>query len=548
MFGIQLKVGLALGVILFITLFWRLGEPSFWDPDEAVYAEVTRELVASGDWWAPFYNGQPFFDKPIVFYWLQALPMAAGLDSELSARLAPACAGVLLVLATLWLGVQLASVEVGVIAALMLATNAGMLGLARYAILDLPFTLFLFSGIAALAVAMLRRQRLEYPGYVLIGLATAVKGPVALVLCGVAFMLIAAVSREARRKLLALQWVRGFLLAAAIGAPWPLYMWWRFGDAFIRGYALDENLLLYATPMYGGQRGWWFYLNVLAAGMLPWTVMLPARLVELFRERRIPAAVDLFDVLLWCWVASIVGFFSLSQFKLDHYVFPAAPALCLICARAWVRWRDAENPALLVRTSLGLVGVTLIVAGLAIAIASLVVLDLPRRFLVVPAVLIGAGIDAVVRYSRGRRLPWAPVAPIAAMAVLYAGIVVYVFPRLETGKVVPAVARWIDEQAPETTSVGAFRMNRWSSAFRFYVDRRVTRLETEEEARQFFAEHPDAFGVMTGESLEVLAAAGVPLQVLFEREGRWVTSGKALWRAPERPTRFVVVAKSAGDR
>src|SRR5262245_43340295 len=54
--------------VLFTTLLWRLGEPSFWDPDEAHYAETTRELLLSGDWLAPMYNGAPFFDKPIVFH------------------------------------------------------------------------------------------------------------------------------------------------------------------------------------------------------------------------------------------------------------------------------------------------------------------------------------------------------------------------------------------------------------------------------------------------------------------------------------------------
>ena len=57
----------ALAAVLFVVVFWRLGVPSFWDPDEAHYAETTSELIATGDWWAPYYNEQPFFDKPIFF-------------------------------------------------------------------------------------------------------------------------------------------------------------------------------------------------------------------------------------------------------------------------------------------------------------------------------------------------------------------------------------------------------------------------------------------------------------------------------------------------
>ena len=61
-----LTVPLAAALVLFVVLFWRLGAPSFWDPDEAHYAETTRELITTGDWLAPYYNDQPFFDKPLA--------------------------------------------------------------------------------------------------------------------------------------------------------------------------------------------------------------------------------------------------------------------------------------------------------------------------------------------------------------------------------------------------------------------------------------------------------------------------------------------------
>src|SRR5262249_42639854 len=83
---------LAFASILFVVLFWRLGTPSFWDPDEAHYAQTTRELIERGDWLAPYYNQQPFFDKPIFFHVLQALPMSLFGPSEVAARLGPALA------------------------------------------------------------------------------------------------------------------------------------------------------------------------------------------------------------------------------------------------------------------------------------------------------------------------------------------------------------------------------------------------------------------------------------------------------------------------
>jgi 4-amino-4-deoxy-L-arabinose transferase-like glycosyltransferase len=77
-------------ILVFVALFWRLGTPTFWDPDEAHDAETSREMVATGDWWAPYYNEEPFFDKPVLFHPLQAASTLVFNDAELAARFAPA--------------------------------------------------------------------------------------------------------------------------------------------------------------------------------------------------------------------------------------------------------------------------------------------------------------------------------------------------------------------------------------------------------------------------------------------------------------------------
>src|SRR5215831_12227443 len=176
--------------LLFVVLFWQLGSASFWDPDEAIYAESSREMLRTGDWLAPHYNEQAFFDKPILFYWLQAAGMAVAGQNELGARLAPAIAAVALVATTAWLGTTLISFEVGFVAALLLAASPPVFALAHYAILDMTFTALLFGGVSLLAVSALRdRPHMQWPGYVLIGLSVLTKGPLALALCGLTFVL-----------------------------------------------------------------------------------------------------------------------------------------------------------------------------------------------------------------------------------------------------------------------------------------------------------------------------------------------------------------------
>src|SRR5206468_11890090 len=129
--------------------------------------------------------------------------------------------------------------------------------------------------------------------------------------------------------------MKGALLAAAVALPWFIFMFARFGRAFLAAYVFDENLRLFAGRPFGNQPRPWFYFQILAAGLLPWTGLVVGRLIDDVRAAIRRDAVDTLEVLLWSWTAAIVGFFTLSTFKLDHYVFPAAPALCLLCARAW---------------------------------------------------------------------------------------------------------------------------------------------------------------------------------------------------------------------
>src|SRR3954470_22695922 len=236
-------------------------------------------MLRTGDWMAPYYNEQPFFDKPILFYWLQAAGMALAGQNETGARLAPAIAAVALVATTAWLGTVLVSFEVGFVAAVLLAASPPVFALAHYAILDMTFTAFLFGGVSLVTVAALRdRPYLQWPGYVLIALSVLTKGPLALALCALTFLLATAISAELRRRLLALRFVAGLFMVIAVSAPWFVYMWLRFRDAFVAGYLLNENVSLFASNRFNTRFDPLFYFRVLAAGMLPWTGLAIGRL------------------------------------------------------------------------------------------------------------------------------------------------------------------------------------------------------------------------------------------------------------------------------
>ncbi len=539
----------ACAALLFVVLFWQLGSPSFWDPDEAIYAETSREMLRTGDWLAPYYNGQPFFDKPILFYWLQAAGMAIAGQNEVGARLAPAVAAVGLVATTAWLGAVLVSVDVGLTAALFLAASPPVFALARYAILDMVFTAFLFAGVSLVTVAALKQRAwLQWPGYVLLALAVLTKGPLALVLCGLAFLLSIAASTELRRRLLGLHVVAGLLLVFVLSAPWFVYMWLRFRHLFVTGYLLNENVSLFAANRFNTRFDPLFYFRVLAAGLLPWTGLAIGRLWDDIRAVR-TRTLDTTEILLWGWTVAIVGFFTASRFKLDHYVFPAAPALCLLCARAWgdVRTRVSSEQNVGSRIGAQTIGPILVVAGTGGGYFMIARLDLPNAAILAPVVMLVAGMVVTARVTFGRRrLPQLPWVTLTAMAATYAAVITWVVPALDQRKVIPDVARWVATQAPANARIATYRLNRWSTAFRFYVDRSVSHIDAVEDARSFVDAPGPAYAVMTSQYYDELVSQGIPLQIDYEREGMWVTSGRALWRRREAPTRFVVVSRKMG--
>jgi 4-amino-4-deoxy-L-arabinose transferase-like glycosyltransferase len=534
--------------LLFVVLFWQLGTASFWDPDEAHYAEASREMLRTGDWLAPYYNGQPFFDKPVLFYWFQAAGMAIAGENETGARLGSAVVAIALVAATIWLGTVLFSFDIGFAGGLLLAASPPVFALARYAILDMIFTAFLFGGVSLIAAAALKnRPGLQWPGYVLIALSVMTKGPLSFVLCGLAFGLALVASADVRRRLLALHWIRGLLLVILLALPWFVYMWFRFRDGFIQGYFLDENVSLFASNRFNTKFDPLFYFRVLAAGMLPWTGLALGRLWDDVRAYR-AKTLDSGSVLLWCWTIAIVAFFTASRFKLDHYVFPAAPALCLICARGWAEFRmRAATPAnAATRFGAQTIGPILVLAGTGGGYFMIARLDLPNAAILAPVVMLVAGVMVTARASfSSSRLPRVPWIALTAMAATYAAVIVWVLPALEQKKVIPDVARFVRDRAGPNVRVGTYRLNRWSNAFRFYVDYPTAHMDAVDEVRDFFAGPEPAYAVMTRQFLYELAGEGVALQVEYEREGMWVTSGRALWRRREPPTKFVVVSRKS---
>jgi len=321
--------------------FFQLGATGLFDADEPAYAGAAREMLARGDWVTPHFNGQPRFDKPILFYWLILLSYRVFGITEFAVRFWSALAG-------MGLGVLLwraARRRIGGEAALWagVAFSANLLTalLARAAVTDMLLTFFVTAAIlAGLAAVEEPESRNRWPArglWAAMALAVLVKGPVGLLIPAMALGGCLVVLREVRAGLRRLFPWEGPVLFLLIAGPWYALALSANGWAFIEGFLIKHHLTRYTGVISSHAGPLWFYVPVVLVGFFPWSGFLPAalwRAGRTARRRRAEMAGDRLVVTCLCWLTGLFVFFSLAGTKLPSYLFPAVPAMALLVGSA----------------------------------------------------------------------------------------------------------------------------------------------------------------------------------------------------------------------
>jgi 4-amino-4-deoxy-L-arabinose transferase-like glycosyltransferase len=526
-----------------VLAFWQLGSPALMDPDEAHYAQLTREMLQAGNWLVPLLDGRPHIDKPVLFHWMQALAVGLLGETELAMRLPSAIAALALFWVTRWTGRQLLGDRVGDRGALMFATIPLTFALAIVGLFDMVFTVFLFGAIACLLVAALRgRPRVQYAGYGLLTLAVMTKGPVALLLTILFFAAGLMCGRECRAALLSLHWKRGFCLVVVASLPWFVWMWLTFGGQFLQQYFLAGNLYYVTQPVSFSARGFHhtLYVWTFLAGFFPWSIILVGGAVDRLRHRRSEGSRwKPEEILLWVWMAVVFVFFSLARFKVDRYVFPAAPACCLLAAQAWLSVSSAWRPDSAktrdnggARWSIALLGIFLVAAGIFAGFSLFELgLDLPREAVAIPISLVAGGAALTTTMIRRHAVsPTLFACLLVMMLVIYGSVIAIGFPLLEQVRPTAEVARSLSPQLTDTDEVGLYRLEKWRSSLRYYMMRPVARLEHPEDVHQFLGKPGRGYVLLLNEDYERLRNGGMNLVSVSERPAVTGTTGRGLRR------------------
>ena len=526
--------------VCWIILFWKLSAQALMDPDEAHYAQLTHEMLSAGNWMMPLLDGLPYIDKPVLFHWLQGLAIAMLGETEAAMRLPSAIAGIALFWMTRWAGVQLFDQRIGVRAWLMLATLPLTFMLGSIGVFDMVFTAFLFGAIAFALVAALRnRPRLQYVSYVLLSLAVMTKGPVALVLAGLFFLAGLACGRECRSALLSLRWVTGAVLTVLLSLPWFVWMYYALGWHFVHQYALAGNLYYITQPQSFSNRAFnhTLYVSTFFAGFFPWSIVVLGGALDTIRRWRARIKIPTEEVLLWAWVGVVFVFFSLARFKVDRYVYPAAPACCLLGARAWMSisvFRPdlaAARDNLFTRWSVVALGVVLITAGVVSGFSLFDLgLDLPRAALLIPICLAASGVVMEATILRRRAVsPALFGAVVALLLVIYASVVVFGLPVLERARPTAALAGSLRPKLAAGDQVALYRLEKWRFSLRYYLERPLERLQDPADVRKFITDR-GGYILMLDEDFARLRKDGINLRSVAERPAVTGTTGKGLRR------------------
>lgn len=353
-------------ILLLFTAVWfaTLGGRRLLNPDEGRYAEIAREMSASGDWLTPRLNGLKYFEKPALQYWATAAAYEVLGENEFAARLWTGLTGFAGVLFAYFAGARLFGRSAAWLGATVLASSVLYVVVGHLNTLDMSLSFFLELAVFGFLLAQhappgSRAERAwMLLAWAATGFAFLSKGLVAGVLPVLTLLAYTVVTREYSA------WKRlhiavGLPIFVLISVPWIIAVSLK-NPEFPQFFFFHEQFERFLTTIHNRDAPWWYFLPLLLLGALPWAPIMLQSLKSSwladpatgFKPRRF----------LLLWVVAVVGFFSLSHSKLPPYIVPVFPALALVFGEALTRMKAStlQRHFLVVASVLFLIGIVII--------------------------------------------------------------------------------------------------------------------------------------------------------------------------------------------
>lgn len=547
-------------VFVAVAILWfaNLGSRALLHPDEGRYAEIAREMAATGDWITPRLNGLKYLEKPPLQYWVTAAAYRAFGVHEWTARLWPALAGLLAVVAIGLAGRTLAGPALGVFAALAMAGTLWHCGMAQIVSLDSGLAFFLALSFAGLVIAQrpgtgvdTRRHWMWIVWAAMAG-ATLSKGPIGVVLPAGALVVYSLVNRDLglwRR----LHLTSGVALFLVLTAPWFIAVA-RANDEFLSFFFIHEHLERFLTEEHQRTGPWYYFVPLALAGSLPWLVVLAFGARTAWRDGGTPRGVFSWRRLALVWAAFVFVFFSLSGSKLPSYILPMFAPLALVAGDLLLR-QDSRSlsrqalPGAIVMGAIALAlifGYDLVVARLAEGPQPVEILEAYGPWLkaAVAVAALGAG-GAVVAFRRAGIVPadrfWG-MTSLALSTLVAVVIAVAGFDAFSPTRSTSAILRTAQAAGPIDPSAPFYQIAMYDQTLPFYLGRTTTLVAYRDELALGIDAEPqrqiptiaawvdvwrarsDGYAVLPPDQYARLSADGVPMRVLARDARRVIVS------------------------
>lgn len=290
-------------------------------PDEARYSEIAREMLVTHDFITPKINGIKYFEKPPLFYWMQAGSLKTFGMSEWACRLMDALMALLGCLATYFTTRILFDRKTGLFSTIILSTSLLYFALARVITLDMTVSIWLCLSLYSFILGVYKSKSYFYLLYIFAALAVLTKGLIGIIFPG-SIIFIWMLLTWNWKILKECHFLKGLILFLLITLPWHILVQIK-NPEFFHFYFIDQQFTRYLTLEAHRYQPDWYYIPIVLLGLFPWTGFLIGAIKNIkWRDQK-----TLFFVLSALF---ILAFFSFSKSKLVPYVLPCMPFFAIL--------------------------------------------------------------------------------------------------------------------------------------------------------------------------------------------------------------------------
>lgn len=367
-------------VVFYFIFFFGIGSYNLMDIDETRYASMAHDMFRSKDFMTLYLNGEYFFEKPPLYFWLECLSFKLfGNVNEFTVRFPVSMLGFLSSFLIYFVGKSIISKKFGVIASLILASSAEFFILSKFAILDIVLcfctTFSIFFGFMTLFCKENNKKYFWWLFYIFSGLAVLAKGIPGFVLpFGTMFFSYIA-ARKFKDLFKPVFFIPGVIIFLAIVLPWHIIMLQKHYPLFFNEYIMKHHIARFTTSAeLGRKQPFYFFVLTILGGFFPWT--LPAlatckiwigKIIEFFKsgfDFEKYNNTQKFVILNGIAAVLTLLFFSSSSSKLVTYILPIYPFLACLTATIFLNDNDEYKKPL--RISEIIYGTIFLIAGLII--------------------------------------------------------------------------------------------------------------------------------------------------------------------------------------